>query len=175
MNCVHVSFFWLVTVIHGIMKLRAVATLWLSNPQCRHPVCTALLPWLRWLNTQRDQLYWQGHVPAQWSLRGAWTHTHPHKLTHRYTYKYSMCTPTHSLKHIYTKKYIYTFIYSTKQCCVHVYGFEITFTYTGKICKFSYVPTSTQKGITTYSRCTHVCTFTQPHAGTYGVTVLLLW
>lgn len=63
------------------MKLRAVATLWLSNPQRRHPVCTVQLPWLLWLNTQRDQLYWQGHVPAHWSLWGAWTHTHPGKLT----------------------------------------------------------------------------------------------
>lgn len=81
------------------MKLRSVVTLWLA--QHRHPVCTPPLPWLLWLNTQRDQLYWQVHVPAHWSLWGAWTHTHPHKFTLRYTPAHgNACTP---------KKEIYIF------------------------------------------------------------------
>lgn len=87
MTRLFVSICWLVTVIHGIMKLRAVATLWLSNPQRRHPVCRAPSPWLLRLNTQRDQLYWQGHVPARWSLWGAWTYTRLHKLMCMYSEK----------------------------------------------------------------------------------------
>lgn len=82
---VRISICWLVTGIHGIMKLRALATLWLSNPQNRHPVCTAPLPWKLWLNRQRPAVPARSCPYSLISLRGLDTYsTNPN--SHSKTY-----------------------------------------------------------------------------------------